>query len=171
MKFDDNDKFEPLELNCDVDDVKDVENNVGKLTIIVTYYTRYTYVYKLPILLSFGWGNEVAVNVIIGKPTLKEWEDYVDFNNDIFTSEEMMLQFDMEYKVADSGLSKMLYSIVLDVLDHILHFRLEHTLFQLIQGIILQLCKPNRMLRLQLCLIHMWMIISLDPSLHPKLYN
>ena len=54
MKFDDNDKFEPLELNCDVDDVKDVENNVGKLTIIVTYYTRYTYVYKLPILLSFG---------------------------------------------------------------------------------------------------------------------
>ena len=30
----------------------------------------------------------------------------MDFNNDILTSEELMLQFDMEYKVADTGLPK-----------------------------------------------------------------
>ena len=91
MEFDDKDKFEPLELNCAMDDVKDVKNNVGNLTAIVTNYTRYTSVNKLPILLSFGLGNEVAVNTIIGKPTLKEWKDGVDFNNDTFTSEELIL--------------------------------------------------------------------------------
>ena len=48
-----------------MNDVKDVENNVGELTAIVAYYTRYTSVNKLPIFLSLGLGNEVAVNAII----------------------------------------------------------------------------------------------------------
>ena len=61
-------------------------DNVGKLAAIVTYYTRYTSVNKFPIFLSFGLGNEVAVNTIIGKPTLKEWKGCVNFNNDTFTS-------------------------------------------------------------------------------------
>ena len=30
----------------------------------------------------------------------------MDFSKDIFISEELMLQFDMEYKVADAGLPK-----------------------------------------------------------------
>ena len=106
IEFDDNDKFEPLGINCDVDNVNEVENNVGKLTAIVTYYTLYTSVNKLSILLSFGLGNEVVVNAIIGKPTLKVCKGCVDFNNDTFISEEIMLQFDMEYKVADPGLPK-----------------------------------------------------------------
>ena len=91
IQFDDKDKFEPLGLNYAVNDVKNVEHNVGKVTAIVTYYTRYTSVNKLPILLSFGLGNEVAVNTIIGKPTSKEWKGCVDFSNDTFTSEELML--------------------------------------------------------------------------------
>ena len=67
IQFDDKDKFELLGLNCAVN----VKNNMGKLTAIVTYYTQYTSVNKLPILLSFGLGNEVAVNARIGKPTFK----------------------------------------------------------------------------------------------------
>ena len=106
MEFDDKDKFEPLGLNCAVNDVKYVENNQGKLTAIVIYYTRYTSIDKFLILLSFGLGNEVAVNAIIGKPALKESKDCVDFNKDIFTSEKLMLQFNMEYKVAYTGLPK-----------------------------------------------------------------
>ena len=30
----------------------------------------------------------------------------MDFNNDTFTSEELMVQFEMEYKVSDAGLPK-----------------------------------------------------------------
>ena len=120
-----------------MDDVKDVANNVGKLTTIVTYYTRSTSVNKLPILLSFGLENEVAVNAIIGKRTLKEWKGCVDFNNDTFILEELLLQFDIEYKFTDAGLLKQLLLIVQDVLDHIVYFRLEYTLYQLIEVIIL----------------------------------
>ena len=54
----------------------------------------------------------------------------MDFNNDTFTSDELMLQFDIEYLVVDDGL--------LDLLDHILHFLLDHTLYQLIEVIILR---------------------------------
>ena len=106
MEFDDKDKFEPSGLNCTMADIKDVENNVGKLTAFVTYYIRYTSVDKLPILLLFGLGKEIAANAIIGKPTLKEWKGYLDFNKHTFIFEELMLQFDMKYKVTDAGLPK-----------------------------------------------------------------
>ena len=69
------------------------------------------------------------MNEIIGKPTLKEWKGCVDLNNDTFTSDELMVQFDMEYKVVDAGLPKMLYLIILDLLDRILNVLLEHTLY------------------------------------------
>ena len=59
----------------------------------------------------------------------------MDFNNDTFTSDELMLQFDIEYLVVDDGL--------LDLLDHILHFLLDHTLYQLIEVIILRPWKLN----------------------------
>ena len=91
IQFDDKNNFEPLGLNRAVNDAKDIKNNVGKLTDIVTYYIRYTSVNNLPILLSFGLGNEVAVNTIIGKSTLKELKGCVDFSNDPFISEELML--------------------------------------------------------------------------------
>jgi len=79
---------------------------MAKLTAMVTYYTRYRSIDKLHILLSFGLGKEVAVNAIIGQPTLKEWKCCVDFARDIFTSEELQLLFDMSYKIADLGLPK-----------------------------------------------------------------
>ena len=104
MDFYDKDKFEPLGFNCATNDVKDVENNVRKITAIVIYYTRYISIANLPIFLSFCLGKEVTINAIIGKPILKEWKGCVNFNIDIFTSKELMLQFDMEYKVVDTGL-------------------------------------------------------------------
>ena len=50
LEFGDKDNFEPLALNCAVEDMKNVENESGKLTIIVTYYTRYKSINKVPIL-------------------------------------------------------------------------------------------------------------------------
>ena len=67
MEFENKDTFELLGMNCDVYDVKDVKIKIEKLTAIVTYYTRYKSIDKLPILLSFGLGNKVTVNAIIGK--------------------------------------------------------------------------------------------------------
>ena len=110
MEFDDKDTFGPLGFNCAVDDVKYLNRNVGNLTVIVTYCTRYKSIDKFPILLLFGLGNEVTVNTIIRKPTLIEWKGCVNVARDIFTFEELMLQFDMEYKEVDAGLPKYVIS-------------------------------------------------------------
>ena len=171
IQFDDKDKFEPLGLNCAVNDVKDVENNVGKLTAIVTYYTRYTSVNKLPILLSFGLGNEVAVNAIIGKPTLKEWKGCVNFNNDTFTSEELMLQFEMEYKVADAGLPR---NVIFDntgfVRPHAALSAGAHIVSMDRDSNSATMKTESEVIATNF-LIHMWMVVSLAPSLHQNLYD
>lgn len=104
IEFDDKEKFEPLSLNCAVEDIKTVENNAGKLTAMVTYFTRYTDSCSRPVTISFGLGRDVAVNAIVGKPTLKSWKGCIDFASDTFTSEELKLTFSMDYKMADTGL-------------------------------------------------------------------
>ena len=65
---------------------------MGKLTAMVTYYTRYRSIDKISILLLFGLGKEVAVNAIIGKPTIDEWKGCVDFTRDIFTRTEVIIR-------------------------------------------------------------------------------
>ena len=95
----------------------------------------------------------------------------MDFNNGTFTSEELTLQFDMEYKVANADLPK---NVIFDSIGFIrphTTFSAGKTLCQLIEVIILQLRKPNRRLHLQLFLIHMSMAISLALSLHAKRYD
>ena len=54
--------------------------------------------------MSFGLGKDVAVKAIIEKPSLKKWKGCIDFAEDIFTSVELKLSFDMEYKMANAGL-------------------------------------------------------------------
>ena len=104
MEFGDKNTFEPLALNCAVEDMKDVENNSGKLTVIVTYYTRYKSIDKIPLLLTFGLGKRFSVNAIVRKPTLKEWKGCINFARDVLTVKELRLLFDMEYTNDDAGL-------------------------------------------------------------------
>lgn len=49
------------------------------------------------------------------------------FAKDIFTSEELMMQFDMKYKVKDADLSNDVIFDSTGYYDHILHIRLEQT--------------------------------------------
>ena len=72
---------------------------------MVTYYTRYTTIDNIPILLSFGLGKEVAVNAIIDKPKLKEWKGCIEFERYLFSCGELRMPFAMEYKMADLGLN------------------------------------------------------------------
>ena len=41
IQFDDSDPFQPLQLECAVSDLSAVEDNHGKLTAIVRYWTQY----------------------------------------------------------------------------------------------------------------------------------
>ena len=66
IDFDDKDRFEPLALNCAVEDRMVATNNNGKLTAMVSCYTRYLTLDKMLVIVSFGLGKDVAVNAIIG---------------------------------------------------------------------------------------------------------
>lgn len=77
--------------------------DVGKLTAIITYKTRY----PAPAdKISFGLGKSVGVNSIIGLPTLKDWGMILDIAGDRVFSTKLSLQWDMIYTNASCGLPK-----------------------------------------------------------------
>ena len=104
IQYDDKEPFEPIRLECAVQDVAKVENEHGKLTAIVRYYTPYVSDENKPVLLSFGLGSGVAVRSIIGKPTLKAWKCIVDFGTNKLIAPGLQRRFDLEYEEARSGL-------------------------------------------------------------------
>ena len=69
-QYDDENPFDPLSLSCAVT-MDDVSATYSKLTAVVTYHTQYTDTDGTPLTLSFGLGASVAVNVIVGLPTIK----------------------------------------------------------------------------------------------------
>lgn len=75
----------------------------GKLTAIVTYYTRYT-VNGEALTISFGLGDSIAVNGIIGLPTLREWKMVLDIDEGIAYSKLLNLRWNMEFIDASQGL-------------------------------------------------------------------
>ena len=70
IQYDDTTPFQPIQLACAVRDLEKVESMHGKLTEIVRYWLRYQVNDKYTIL-SFGLGADVAVNSIVGLPTLR----------------------------------------------------------------------------------------------------
>ena len=65
IQFDDAHPFEPLRLHCAVADLAKTESMHGKLTAIVRYWLRYKNDGK-HVILSFGLGESVMVNSIVG---------------------------------------------------------------------------------------------------------
>ena len=102
-QFDDENPFEPLSLACAVS-MENITATYGKLTSVVTYHTQYKDKNGIPVKLAFGLGAEVAVNAIIGLPTLKKWKATIDVGNDEFVSKLLDLAFPLHYHGADSGL-------------------------------------------------------------------
>ena len=63
IKFDDENPFDPIRLNCALD--KERNKLKGLLTSLVTYITCYNDSNKNPILISFGLNKYVSVNSIM----------------------------------------------------------------------------------------------------------
>ena len=82
----------------------EVTATYGQLTGVVTYHTQYKDTKGDSIKLSFGLGAEVAVNAIIGLPTLRKWQTSIDIGKDMFVSTLLNLSFPLLYMGADSGL-------------------------------------------------------------------
>ena len=76
----------------------------GNLTAIVTNKTRYVDDNDNKVNLLSGLCRDVAVNAIIGKPTLKNWKCIVNFDSDYLNSNRLYTKFMMTYKTANSGM-------------------------------------------------------------------
>ena len=76
-RYDDEAVFQPITLDCDVP-TSDAEKETNKLSSVVTYKTRYYKKDGTMMTLSFGLGEKILVNVIIGLPTFREWQLVLD---------------------------------------------------------------------------------------------
>jgi hypothetical protein len=80
------------------------DRELSNLSAVVTYKTRYHDKNDKPLTLSFGLGDSITVNAIIGLPTFHEWQLILDVSNSRVISNTLELFFDLEYKNAATGL-------------------------------------------------------------------
>ena len=103
-EYNDENPFNPIALEgvtADTSDKEEFEN--GKLTAVVRYHTRYELDGQRQ-LISFGLGSDIAVNGLIGLPTLREWKVVLDIHDGKAYSKNMTLQWPMEFTDAACGL-------------------------------------------------------------------
>ena len=98
-QFDDSDAFLPITLDCAIPATA-AEKDAGKLTAVVTYKTRYHGNDDQPLLLSFGLGDAIAVNEIIGLPTFRDWKFVLDVSNKTVFSPLISTYFDLDFQGA-----------------------------------------------------------------------
>ena len=104
IQYDDSDPFDPIQLQCAVNDLDKVTEEHGKLTAIVRYRTPYTDTNGQPMLVSFGLGADVAVRSIIGVPTLRSWQASIDFGANKLICPGIQRRFQLQYELARQGL-------------------------------------------------------------------
>ena len=101
-QYDDVKPFRPITLDCALP-ASEAEKTAGKLTAVVTYKTRYFDSQGKKLTLSFGLGESIQVNAIIGLPTIKEWKLVLDVDGKIATSKEIGIDFDLCFQHAATG--------------------------------------------------------------------
>ena len=86
----------------------------GNLTAIVTNKTRYVDDNDNEVNLLSGLCRDVAVNAIIGKPTLKKRKFIMKFNSDDLISNRLNTKLLMTYKIAHYGIPPGIKSDIKD---------------------------------------------------------
>lgn len=105
IQYDDANPFQPIMLECAVEDAKRMmEDTGGKLTAIVRYKTRYVDSEGQPVTLAFGLGKDVAVNAVVGIPTLKHWGCAISFIDNTLQCLHIKKSFPLCYGTANKGL-------------------------------------------------------------------
>ncbi len=104
-EYNDDNPFTPISLEgVTADEESTVNFENGKLTALVRYHTRYVNEKKENELLSFGLGRGIAVNGLIGLPTLRAWKMVIDLDDSKVYSKSMRLSWKMEFIDAARGL-------------------------------------------------------------------
>ena len=104
IQYDDENPFQPLKLECAVKDLAKADDLSSKLTAIVRYWTRYKEPNGKRAMLSFGLGKDIAVNSIIGIPTIRRWGMNLCFLSSTITAHHLKVRFSTAYEQSKSGL-------------------------------------------------------------------
>ena len=112
IEYNDPNPFQPLQLLCALKGTGSTDKHTqaeidvaNSLTAIVRYRTPYTYQSTgKQCILSFGLGENVSVNSILGLPQLKAWQADVLFRSKWLQAHDLGLTFHLEYQAAQAGL-------------------------------------------------------------------
>lgn len=102
-QFNDNEGFQPITLDCAIPS-SEQEKDDSKLSAAVTYKMRCVDATGKMIALSFGLGDAISVNAIIGLPTFKEWKLVLDVAEKRANSTVLGCYFDLTFNHAANGL-------------------------------------------------------------------
>ena len=73
IQYKDKNSFDPIQLNCSVEDYEKMKDTYGKLTAPVVYNTNYFHPNSTKIIqILLGLGKKIAVNSIIVIPKIKQ---------------------------------------------------------------------------------------------------
>jgi hypothetical protein len=106
-RFDDSNPFEPIKLGGAIRHPDDYNESLhGQLTAIIRYKTPYVDHDGNPIHISFGLGNDMTVNTILGMPIIKDLGMLPNFRSKRITCEDTTATFDIQYHETSCGFSK-----------------------------------------------------------------
>ena len=95
--------LQPIPLDCIIP-TADAALDKNRLTAVVTYYTRYVGCDGNTLKFSFGLGESIAVNDIIGLPTIRKWRLALDVDANCASSKFLDVYFDLNFQRAASGI-------------------------------------------------------------------
>jgi hypothetical protein len=103
-QFDDSNPFEPIKLGGAIRHPDDYDVSLhGQLTAIIRYKTPYVDHDGSPIRISFGLGNDMTVNTILGMPIIKDLGMLPNFRTARVTCEDTPATFDIRYHETNCG--------------------------------------------------------------------
>lgn len=105
IQYDNAEPFEPIKLAVALQDLDGCDSMKSKLTAIVRYWTPYMDQDNKHQLISFGLGECISVNSIIGLPQLRAWQASVCFHTNFLLSMLLKRQFPLIYEPTKIGVT------------------------------------------------------------------
>lgn len=103
-QYDDANPFEPIKLAVALQGLDGADSMKNKLTAVVRYWTPYKDKDGRHQIISFGLGESIAVNTIVGLPLLIDWEASICFKSNSLSSVLLQRKFPLIYECTKVGI-------------------------------------------------------------------
>jgi len=104
IQYDNAEPFKPIKLAVALQNLDGCDSMKSKLTAIVRYWTPYMDQDNKRQLISFGLGESISVNSIIGLPQLRSWQASVCFHTNCLSYMLLKRQFPLIYELTKVGI-------------------------------------------------------------------